>query len=54
MAPTTTSASGASTGAVVSRTVTVNVFVELLPAPSVAVTVTVVAPIANIVPEACE
>ena len=43
-----------STGAVVSFTVTVNVFDEWLPAPSVAVTVTVVVPIANVAPEAFE
>ena len=43
-----------STGAVVSFTVTVNVFVELLPRASVAVTVTTVDPIANVVPEFCE
>ena len=42
------------TGVVVSRTVMVNVFVEALPAASVAVTVTVLTPIAKVVPEACE
>ena len=36
-----------SAGAVVSRTVTVNVFVATFPWPSVAVTVTFVVPIAN-------
>jgi hypothetical protein len=42
------------TGAVVSATVTVNVPVLTLLAPSVAVTVTVVTPIGNVVPLACE
>ena len=42
------------TGAVVSRTVTVKVFVDVLPAPSFAVTVTVVVPIANVAPESFE
>ena len=42
------------TGVVVSRTVSVNVLVEGLPAPSVGVTVTVFAPIANSMPNACE
>src|SRR5260370_39564917 len=41
-----------STGAVVSRTVTVNVFVDWLPAASFAVTVTVVVPSADVVPDA--
>ena len=43
-----------STGAVVSRTVTVNVFEEWFPYASVAVTVTVVVPSANVAPEAFE
>ena len=43
-----------SAGGVVSRTVTVKVRDETLPAASVAVTVTVVVPSANIEPEACE
>src|SRR5262249_23996874 len=42
------------TGAVVSRTVTVKVFVAVFPCPSVAVTVTVFTPRAKVVPEACE
>ena len=42
------------TGAVVSFTVTVNVFEEWLPYASVAVTVTVVVPIANVAPDAFE
>ena len=42
------------TGAVVSRTVTVNVFVEALPYASFAVTVTVVVPIAKVEPELFE
>ena len=43
-----------STGAVVSFTVTVKVFVAVLPAASFAVTVTVVVPIAKVAPEAFE
>ena len=43
-----------STGAVVSRTVTVKVFEEWFPYASVAVTVTVVVPSANVAPEAFE
>ena len=42
------------TGAVVSRTVTVNVFVVVFPTMSIAVTLTVVVPIANVEPEAFE
>ena len=42
------------TGAVVSRTVTVNDFVVTFPAASVAVTVTVVDPIGNSEPDATE
>ena len=42
------------TGVVVSRAVSVNVLVEALPAPSVAVAVTVYTPIANTLPDACE
>ena len=42
------------TGAVVSRTVTVKVFEEWLPAASVAVTVTVVVPTAKVAPELFE
>ena len=41
-------------GAVVSFTVTVNVFVDVLPAASFAVTVTVVVPITNVAPEPFE
>ena len=43
-----------SAGRVVSRTSTVKAWLEWLPAPSVAVTVTVVVPSANVAPEAFE
>ena len=42
------------TGGVVSRTVTVNVFVVVFPTMSIAVTLTVVVPIANVEPDAFE
>src|SRR5215213_4796065 len=51
-ASTTTSATGAMDGAVVSRTVTLNVLLAELPAASVAVAVTCVVPSAKVLPEA--
>ena len=54
VASATMSAGTVRSGGVVSRTVTVKVAVELFRYASVAVTVTVVVPSANVSPDACE